>query len=428
MLLFTLEKMLRGGLFDQLGGGFFRYAVDEGWQIPHFEKMLYDNGPLLALCADAHALSGNALFARGARMTVEWLVREMRAPEGGFCAALDADSEGHEGGFYVWTQEAARAALGDEYAFAARAFALDQPANFENAFWHLQLSGDPLDARLESARQKLFTARKARVPPQRDTKILTAWNALTIKGLAHAGRLMLRPDWIELAQQAADFLREKLWREGRLYASYTNGEARLDGYLDDYAFLLDALIELLKAHYRPADLAWAKDIAEALLARFEDGEAGGFYFTGHDHEALILRARTAVDQATPAGAGVAAASLARLANPRRTALCARRGAHPGPPRRGTGRHARRLHFAARRAGRAAARPGLLVVRGPQAGLSAWQALAARLPPATLMFFLPDTLERLPAALDKPVTDRCLAWLCRDGACRPPVENPDAIEL
>ncbi|MEW6131565.1 MAG: thioredoxin domain-containing protein [Pseudomonadota bacterium] len=429
MLLFTLEKMVRGGLFDQLGGGFFRYSVDEQWQIPHFEKMLYDNGPLLGLCADAFALSGNPLFARAVQMTVEWLAREMASPEGGFYAALDADSEGHEGRFYVWTQDEARAVLGGEYGHAARAFALDAPANFENAFWHLRLAGEPMDPQLESARQKLFAARGKRVRPHRDEKILTGWNALMIKGLAHAGRLMQRPAWIELAMRAADFIREKLWREGRLHAGYANGEARLNGYLDDYAFLLDALLELVQAHYRPEDMAWAQTIADALLENFEDKKAGGFYFTSHDHEALILRTRNAVDQATPAGAGVAAMSLVRL------------GRILNEPRYERAAEGTLAYHGAELAEMPAAfttllatlaelrrDPGLLVVRGPERELAAWKALAGRKPPAMLMFFLPDTLAGLPASLDKPASGKPAAWLCRAGACLPPFENPEEIEL
>ncbi len=426
MLLFTLEKMVRGGLFDQLGGGFFRYSVDERWQIPHFEKMLYDNGPLLALCADAWALSGNALFARAAELTVEWLAREMISPEGGFYAALDADSEGHEGRFYVWTPEQARAVLGDEYEEAAQAFALDAPANFEGSHWHLQLAGAATEARLESARQKLFAARERRARPHRDEKILTGWNALTIRGLAHAGRLMLRDDWIGMALRAADFMRANLWRDGRLYASHARGEARLNGYLDDYTFLLDALLELMQAHYRPEDMEWAREIADALLDRFEDGEAGGFYFTSHDHEALILRTRNAADQATPSGAGVAAMSLARLGRvldePRYARAADRTLAYHGAELA-----AMPVAFTSLLAALAekCRDPGLLVVRGPERELQTWKALAARKPPQVLMFFLPDALTGLPAGLDKPAPG---AWLCREGRCLPPAQSPGEIEL
>ncbi len=429
MLLFTLEKMLRGGLFDQLGGGFFRYAVDERWQIPHFEKMLYDNGPLLGLCADAFALSGNPLFARAAELSVAWLAREMRAPQGGFYAALDADSEGHEGRFYVWTQAQARAALGSEYEQAAPAFALDAPANFEDTHWHLQLAGEPMDPVLEAARQKLFAAREARVRPHRDEKILTAWNALMIRGLAHAGRLMQRQGWIDLALQAADFVRARLWRAGRLYASHAGGAPRLNGYLDDHAFLLDALLELMQAHYRPADMAWARELAEALLANFEDSEAGGFFFTSHDHEALILRPRNAFDQAVPAGAGVAAHALASLGKildePRYRRAAERTLAHHGA-------ELAEMPVASTSLLAALAElrqdPGLLVVRGPESQLDAWKALAGRKPPQTLMFFLADPLAGLPASLDKPASGRAAAWLCREGRCLAPVARPQDLEL
>ena len=429
MLLFTLEKMVRGGLFDQLGGGFFRYSVDERWQVPHFEKMLYDNGPLLGLCADAWALSGDPLFARAAGLTAEWLMREMAAPEGGFYAALDADSEGHEGKYYVWTPDEARAALGGEYDHAARAFALDAPANFEDAFWHLQLTGEPMDPQLESARQKLFAARASRVRPHRDEKILTSWNALMIKGLAHAGRLMQRQGWIDAALHAADFIRASLWRDGRLYASHANGEARLNGYLDDYAFLLDALLELMQAHYRPADMAWAKEIAEALLARFEDEAAGGFYFTSHDHEALILRTRTAIDQATPSGAGVAARSLARLGRilgePRFERAAERTLAHHGAELDGMPIACTSLLCALAEQHQD---PGMLVVRGPEQVLDAWRDLAAKASPATLMFFLPGALESLPDSLDKPLSDTVSAWVCRAGRCLPLVQSRGEVEL
>src|SRR5512143_1276897 len=208
MALFTLRKMASGGVADQLGGGFCRYSVDAQWAIPHFEKMLYDNGPLLALYADAWALTGEPLFRETAEGIVGWLLREMRAPEGGFYSALDADSEGHEGRFYVWTPDEVRALLSaDEYAVAAPAYGFDAPPNFENAHWNpvlarpltevaaaLGIAEDEAAARLASARAKLFAARATRVRPGCDDKQLTSWNALMVAGLAHAGRVMARPD------------------------------------------------------------------------------------------------------------------------------------------------------------------------------------------------------------------------------------------
>ncbi|HWR77058.1 MAG TPA: thioredoxin domain-containing protein, partial [Thiobacillus sp.] len=326
MALFSLRKMASGGVRDQLGGGFCRYSVDEQWAIPHFEKMLYDNGPLLHLYADAWALSGETLFADTAEGIVDWLLREMSAPEGGFYSALDADSEGHEGKFYVWTPDQVRAQLSaEEYAVAAPVYGFDLPPNFENTHWNpflarslndvaaeLGLSTDAAAARLANARAKLFAARETRVRPGRDDKQLTSWNALMIGGLAHAGRVMNRPDWIAATHAALDFLHAKLWRDGRLQASFKHGEARLNAYLDDYAFLLDALLESMQAGYREADMAWARELAEALLAHFEDAEQGGFFFTSHDHEALITRPKPGFDNATPSGNGVAAFALQRL--------------------------------------------------------------------------------------------------------------------
>ncbi len=435
MALFSLDKMASGGVRDQIGGGFCRYSVDEQWAIPHFEKMLYDNGPLLHLYADAWALTSDPLFRDTAEDLVAWLLREMRAPEGGFYSALDADSEGHEGKFYVWMPDEVRALLSDEeYAVAAPLYGFDAPPNFENASWNpilaqpldsiaakLWLNTDVAVARLHSARAKLFAARESRVRPGRDDKQLTSWNALMIGGLAHAGRVMARTDWIEAAQAAIDFLHQRLWRDGRLLASYKHGEARLNAYLDDYAFLLDALLESLQAHYREADMAWARELADALLTHFEDAEAGGFFFTSHDHEALISRPKPAYDHATPSGNGVAAFALQRL------------GQLLGETRY-LDASARCLRlFQAQLTQQPIAYPTLLAVldealapprvillRGPAAALREWTAtLSPRLGPRDLMLTLPHGLK-LPATLAKPESAQPAAWICSGTACLPPV--------
>lgn len=435
MALFTLRKMASGGMRDQLGGGFCRYSVDERWAIPHFEKMLYDNGPLLHLYADAWALSGEALFAETAEGIVAWLLREMRAPDGGFYSALDADSEGHEGKFYVWTPDQARALLSeDEYAVAAPVYGFNAPPNFENAHWNpvlawplkevaakLGLAEDEAAARLASARQKLFAAREARVRPGCDDKQLTSWNALMIAGLAHAGRVMARPDWVAEAHAATDFLRRNLWRDGRLLASYKHGEARLNAYLDDYAFLLDALQEAMQAGYRETDLAWARELADALLAHFEDPEAGGFFFTSHDHEALITRPKPGYDDATPSGNGVAAFALQRLGHllgePRylEASLRCLRLFHP--------------HLVEQPVAyptllavldEALVPPRVVLLRGPAAALRDWTAaLAPQLGARDLLLALPNGLD-LPAALAKPESAAPTAWICSGTACQPPL--------
>ncbi len=441
LALFTLTRMASGGVRDQLGGGFCRYSVDERWAIPHFEKMLYDNGPLLQLYADAWALTGDALFRDTAGDIVEWLLREMRGPDGGFCSALDADSEGEEGKFYVWTREEVRTLLSaGEYAVAALAYGFDAPPNFEDAHWNPVLArpladiaadlGVPQDeaaARLAAARAKLFAARASRVRPGRDDKQLTSWNALMIAGLAHAGRVMNRPDWVAEAQSALDFLHARLWRDGRLLASYKNGEARLNAYLDDYAFLLDALLESLQAAYRPADLDWARELAEAVLAHFEDAEAGGFFFTSHDHETLIARQKPGYDQATPSGNGVAAFALQRLGHllgETRYLAAAERCLRGFGPQLAQQPIAYPTLLAV--LDEFLAPPRVIVLRGPADAVHAAAVrLSARPAMRDVLLVLPNG-TRLPGELAKPETDQLTAWVCSGTACLPPTTALDSL--
>lgn len=440
MALYTLRKMASGGVRDQLGGGFCRYSVDEKWAIPHFEKMLYDNGPLLHLYADAWALTGDSLFKDTAEDLVGWLLRDMRAPEGGFYSALDADTEGHEGRFYVWTPDEARSLLGaEEYAIAAYVYGFDLHPNFEGR-WNPVLARSMGDVAAEfevteadaaawfaSARSKLFAARETRVKPGRDDKQLTSWNALMITGLAHAGRIMNRPDWIEAAQTAVDCLHRTVWQGGRLKASYKHGEARLNAYLDDYAFLLEALLESLQARYRPADMAWARELADALLAHFEDAESGGFFFTSHDHETLITRPKPGYDSATPSGNGVAAFALQRL------------GYLLGETRY-LDASARCLRvFQSQFTQQPIAYPTLLavleeslvpprviVIRGPQAAVcEELTQLTPRLGARDIVLALPNGMD-LPDALAKPESDCPTAWVCSGTACQPPMTKLSAL--
>ncbi len=437
MALFTLERMLRGGLIDQLGGGFYRYSVDERWAIPHFEKMLYDNGPLLGLMADAWALTGDGMFSEAAERTAGWLAREMTAPGEAFYSAQDADSEHVEGKFYVWTPDEVRALLSaEQWTVAAPVWALDQPANFEGEYWHLQqphvlaelaqelnLPQAQAAARLEGARHALFAARERRVHPGRDDKILTSWNALIITGLAHAGRVMGRQDWVSQAQAAADQLRASVWRDGRLFASLTVSGPKLTGYLDDYAFLLEALLELLQAEFRAADLAWAREIADALLDHFEDAEAGGFYFTAHDHEALIHRSKPGYDNATPSGNAVAAWALNRLGvlldEPRyRQAAERTLGLFwPGMQQMPMG-FTRMLAVLEE----LLAPPALIVVKGPLSDLADWRLALGRAH-GVMGLVLPNGLDGLPDTLNKPAAEKAQAWICQGQRCLAPVGSP-----
>jgi uncharacterized protein YyaL (SSP411 family) len=432
----TLEKMARGGIYDQLGGGFCRYSVDAFWMIPHFEKMLYDNGPLLRLYADAWLLTGSAPFRCVCEDTAAWVMREMQAPEGGYYSSLDADSEHVEGKFYVWSRDEVRAELGEqEYAVASAVFGLDRAPNFEGEHWHLRIAR-PLaavaaeqgvdeataQALVDSAQRKLFEARGRRVRPGRDEKILTSWNALMIHGMAHAAHVMDRPDWLESARRALEFLRGVLWREGRLLATCKDGRAHLNAYLDDHAFLLAALLEMLQADFRKTDLEFATAIADALLERFEDRAAGGFFFTSHDHERLILRPKAGYDNATPSGNGVAALALQRLGHllgDARYLAAAERALRLFLPQ--SERHASGLSTLLMALAENLRAPDVVILRGPRAAALPWQrALAAHYAPARLSLFVDPSLTGIPQALDKPFASAVNAWLCRGVECLPPI--------
>ncbi len=326
MVELTLRRMAEGGIHDQIGGGFCRYSVDERWEIPHFEKMLYDNAQLLPLYALAARQFDEAGFARVAHELLAWLVREMTAPTGGFYTALDADSEHEEGKFYVWQRDELRTLLdANELALADAYYGFGRPPNFEHKAWNpivatplpqaaetLALAVDAAAARLATVRQKLFTARSARVRPGLDDKILTANNALMIAGVARAARMLDAPPLLGLADNALDFLHGAAWRDGRLHAKAGSDAARFPAYLDDHAFLIDALLECLQSRWSSRDLNWAIALADALLERFEDREHGGFFFTAHDHETLPQRPKPWTDDAVPSGNGVAARALLRL--------------------------------------------------------------------------------------------------------------------
>jgi uncharacterized protein YyaL (SSP411 family) len=327
MALFTLRKMAEGGLFDQIGGGFFRYSVDAQWRIPHYEKMLSENGVLLALYADALALTGEPLFRRVGEATADWALREMQSDAGGFHASLAADDpQGREGQCYVWDAEALRQALSNfEWDVCAAHWGLVDAPNFEGRSWHLHVARpvEKLAATLDrpqalvqefitSARDKLLIVRDTRERPLRDAKVLTGWTALMVTGLARAARECQRRDWLKAARAELRFLRNARWLDdGR-----TSGQLQtLPGqaaFLDDHSFLLQAVLALHEADPQPDDLPFAEGLAQAMLAQFEDRDAGGFYFTRHDAPALIHRLKTAADAATPSGNGVAVWALLAL--------------------------------------------------------------------------------------------------------------------
>jgi len=440
----TLIAMCEGGIYDQLGGGFCRYSVDAHWTIPHFEKMLYDNGQLLTVLVDGWLATGNPLYPRCVDETAGWLMREMQSAEGGYYSSLDADSEHEEGKFYVWSREEAESVLDPaEWRMAAPYWGLDRPANFEGRHWHLHvtrtlegaasvagITASEARALLASARAKLFAARERRVRPGRDEKILVSWNALVILGMARAGRVFDRPDWIASARRALDHVRSRMWRDGRLLATYKDGRAHLAAYLDDYAMLAAALLELLECEYKQADLDFARGLADVLLGQFEDGETGGFFFTAKDHETLLYRPKPSNDSALPSGNGVAAFALGRLAaltGDERYARAAVRTveaffplmrSHPG----GCGTLAQALDEVLSPA-------SVLVLRGAAEVLADWSRQFAReFLPDTIVMAIPDGLAGLSATLDKPRRPGPVTgWLCRGPVCLEPSNDLEALK-
>ncbi|QDU93023.1 thioredoxin domain-containing protein [Lignipirellula cremea] len=324
----TLDHIAQGGIRDHIGGGFHRYSVDRFWRIPHFEKMLYDNGQLASAYALGYAATGNEAYAQATRELLDFLLREMTSPAGGFYAAIDAESEDEEGKFYRWTKEELQSRLTPaEFTLLAAVYGVDNPPNFEDEYYALQLDQPlsriaearglkeaQLNAQLEPIRKKLLAVRDQRERPLTDTKILTGWNGLMIRGLADAGRLLQEPRYLAAAEKAADLVLTKLRQpDGRLLRSYSEGEAKLNAYLTDYAFLVDGLLALHEATGEQRWLTAADKIMALQLELFWDDKFGGFYFTSDDHEELLARTKREYDGAIPAGGSVSVDNLVNLA-------------------------------------------------------------------------------------------------------------------
>ena len=442
MTTLTLRRIADGGINDQLGNGFYRYAVDEAWMIPHFEKMLYDNAALLALYAQAAVASGDADYARIAAQTADYVLRELQCAPGGFYSSFDADSEGHEGTFYVWTREQAQAALGaEEFALFAARYGLDRPANFEGR-WHLyvaaslkevaaaaHLSEAEAGALIDAARAKLLALRAQRVPPARDDKVLSSWNGLMIRGLAIAARALGRAELAIAATRALDFIREHLWRDGRLLATSMAGRAHLNAYLDDYVYLVDGILELQQVRFRADELKFAQQLLEVVLQHFADPDAGGFFFTSDDHEKLMHRPKSFGDESTPAGNGVAAYVLQRvghlLGEPRY--LQAAEGtlrAAWGDLSKFPSSHATLLTALEE----LLHPPQIVIIRGAEADMAQWQEELARIyAPRRLVLAVPQAAPDLPAALaDKSAGKSVVAYLCTGSVCSAPLESLGAL--
>jgi uncharacterized protein len=313
MSLGTLDAMARGGIYDQVGGGFSRYAVDATWTVPHFEKMLYDNALLARAYLHGWQVTGEERFRRVCCETLDWALREMRGAEGGFYSALDADADGVEGKFYVWTVAELRAVLGELAPEAIAYFGATERGNFEHGTNVLEARGDPAPERLPEIRCRLYGARSERVRPGLDDKRLTSWNALMIAALAEAGAVLERHDYVEAAVACAAFVLSELRdADGRLLRTWKDGQGRIAAYLEDHAFLLEALITLYETTFDPRWYREAVALADTVIARFEDAERGGFFTTAVDHERLPARRKDLEDSPIPSGNSAAAFGLLRL--------------------------------------------------------------------------------------------------------------------
>jgi uncharacterized protein len=441
MAALTLTRMSEGGLFDHVGGGFFRYSVDQYWMIPHFEKMLYDNAELLRVYSQAALATGERAFKHAAQRTAAWLLREMRAPSKAFLSTLDADSEGHEGRYYVWdAAHVARLLSEREYAICAKRYGFNEAANFEGK-WHfhayrsiddvakeLQLSADEVEHELEHAMHKLFAARNERMRPHLDDKVLTSWNALTISALAQAARALDDNALTQAACDAMDQLRSKAWINDRLFAVQSQDQTLYPAYLDDYAYLLDACLELLQTRWRDQDLRFAMQLAETLLKHFADTERGGFYFTADDHEPLIHRSKSFSDDATPAGNAIAAFNLQRLGYLLGESRYLRAAEHTLRAEWAALMHHPSAHAALLIALEEFLNaPQLIILRGRNDEPRQWQRSLNRVyQPHRLVLAIPAD-----AALPDPIGSKVakpetVAYLCQGMTCSEPVSSLEAL--
>ncbi|NCF67240.1 MAG: DUF255 domain-containing protein [Chloroflexi bacterium] len=323
---FTLIKMAHGGMYDQLGGGFARYATDDKWLIPHFEKMLYDNALLSRVYLHAYQVTGNPLYRRIVEETLDFVVRELRHEAGGFYSSFDADSEGEEGKFYVWHSAEVRQLLGADADLFMHYYDVTENGNWEGHSI-LNVKADPqevavkfglepeeMDLGLQAARQKLYEARAQRVWPGLDDKVLTAWNGLMLASFAEAGRILQRPDYTQIAKENAQFLYAQMRQtDGRLLRTWKAGfDAKYNAYLEDYAYLADGLLALYQTTFETRWFLWVQELAEQMLTRFGDKSNGGFFDTSSDHESLIYRPKDVQDNATPSANAMAAHVLLKL--------------------------------------------------------------------------------------------------------------------
>jgi hypothetical protein len=441
----TCERMARGGIHDQIGGGFHRYSVDAHWLVPHFEKMLYDNAQIPRLYLEAFQVTGDPFLRRIVLETLDYVLREMRHPEGGFYAATDADSEGEEGRYFVWTRaEVARLVEPGDVELVCRYWDISDEGNFEGkSIPHVTLTLEQVAklfgrsvadaaAAVERARGRLRAARAARVPPLRDDKILAAWNALMIGTLAEAGRVLGEARFVGAAADAAEFVWTRMRAGQRLLHGWARGQAKHGAYLDDHAFLAGALIDLYEATGEGRHLARAEEVVASLESRFHDGAGGGYFYTADDEERLIARSKSGADGAVPSGNAVAAHVLLRLhhltgqAGHRERAEEILRLYHDEAARNpfayASYLQALELHLEGP--------TEVVVVSDPANGAAdiLWaEVAAAYLPHRILVRTAAGAADRPQPARDRPAIEgRTTAYVCRHSTCSPPVTEPAAL--
>ena len=439
MALTTLYQMANGGLFDQLFGGFFRYSVDRQWTIPHFEKMLYDNAQLLLLYCDAFTLSGQQSFYRRIITAVcDWILAEMQQDEGGYFSTLDADSEGVEGKYYVWNETDLQALLStSQYQLFENYYALFGEPNFEGN-WHLNVNPNLNNRILESnstdcsqiqeAKDILMQVRHTRIRPALDNKILTTWNGLMIKGMARAARCLNSTCYLASARRATDFIRNNLWARNRFMACCSQGKSKLNGYLDDYTFMLEGLLEMLQTSWTNSDLEFAVHICESILENFEDSKKGGFFFSSHDHESLLCRLKLGSDDAIPSGNASAILGLLKL------------GTLIGEPRYlNSADRALRLFSAELQrqpsvnalmttALQHYARGSTVIIRAREDVMDSWkEKVSSQYFPLACIFYIDSSLRPLPANLaQKKPEGEGVAYLCSGMQCSAPIHSAQAL--
>ncbi|MBT2287599.1 thioredoxin domain-containing protein [Paenibacillus albidus] len=447
----TLTSMYRGGMYDHVGFGFARYSTDREWLVPHFEKMLYDNALLAYVYLEAFQITGKPLYAEIAESVFTYVRRDMTSPEGAFYSAEDADSEGEEGKFYVFSREEIIEALGleDMHSYC-HVYGITPEGNFERKNIPNLLQGLPEDmaerlsmnplglrTRIEEWREKLFAYRKIRIPPSKDDKVLTAWNGLMIAALAKGAKALQKPEYAQAAGAAADFIWDKLRREdGRLLARYRDGEAAFPGYVDDYAFMIWGLTELYEATGNVTYLERALVLKDGLVTLFPDAEQGGFFFTGVDGESLPLRSKELYDGAMPSGNSVAAMILPRLAAmtqdvalkgvAERTAIAVGAAATAYPA-------GYAMYLKALLGFMGGGKEWVLAGKREDSALHSMlaQVQQAYMPDAALLIKWEgdeQLVELLPHLADKPALGgAATAYVCRDFACREPLTSLEAVK-